>query len=287
MDWEDAVTEDRIWEGNVAGRPCYIHRDHRWALAIALRELGEALPLTLVTFDAHTDLLEPSSTCKGDLEQALREGPTVERVADICQRKLSRNDDDWILAGMELGMVRHAVALGVSHWAQGLRDLTEYLDHRGVRHGIAVVGHPGEEFEYQGKLSDVVRSGELAHLWSLLGWSWEGTVFGFEDLAEPIWLDVDLDAFAVKWEEFLFPWPEEVWSKRYHVPSGYFSTKGWTGRKFFQQLVKRARLITISTEPDCCGGDAKALRILKDLSRHLLSQEDEVPIDLSMEYDGR
>ena len=72
--------------------------------------------------------------------------------------------------------------------------------------------------------------------------------------------------------------------KRYCVPSEYSNTKGWTGRRVFQQLVERARLITISTAPDC-GGDATALQILKDLSRHLLSEEGQDAIGLSALYD--
>jgi hypothetical protein len=227
-------------------------------------------PVTLITFDAHNDHVTPG--CIDQLRRTRESYLTVEILGDLCNQKLSKNDDDWIIAGMELGLIGDAVTLGVSTRVGEAGINKEHTDHLDAVHQIATATHPGDEFEHQGRLSDIFRRDMCHRLWDILDWKHvpRGR-FDFLETARPIWLDIDLDAFVMRWEDFTFPWPDEVWRVRYCTPSQCSTTQGWTGQAFFEELLRRAVLLTIATEPSCCGGQEKAQMVLSSLNQFLFA----------------
>lgn len=132
---------------------------------------------------------------------------------------------------------------------------------------------PHEAFLFQGALTDrSVVENDL--LWSILQWGPgpEGRLH-FLESQRKICLNVDLDAFVVRWENFKFPWPEEVWLERFHTASDFDATRGWTAKSFVHELTMRAGLMTIAREPEFCGGEAKADAIWGDLNKHLFDSQ--------------
>ncbi len=67
-----------------------------------------------------------------------------------------------------------------------------------------------------------------------------------------------------------FPYPDEVFEKEFLTLSTYDRTEGMTGREFVQGLARKAGLITVATEPECCGGDAKMKQILSSVAKYVL-----------------
>lgn len=249
---------DNLEEGVLDGRPLYVHDDHRFLLPLLFEAQQQGnidRPCTLVMLDRHHDALRPRKQEARERIEELRSSLfTGQDVFDLCKRLLSPLDDDWITSGMGLGLLDDAVIFGVQDPDSGLE--TFECPDRSVCQ-IHMLGFPGPELGYQGDLSDHARHRELDGLWQALDWR----PGGFGGRHDRILLSIDLDAFVMEWEEFTFPWPDEIFHKRFLTPSRYELTFGWSGRRFFDELVQRAGIIAIAREPKHCGGTEKMLEI--------------------------
>jgi hypothetical protein len=251
--------------------PLWLHNDHRWTLPLIVAAQEQQFvprPCHLIVFDRHHDALTPN--CQPELERIRSVGPTIDNLITLCEKHLRTLDDDWIKAAMELGLVEHAIVFGVED-----RDLrheeSRFNDHRGGYHRIILSSLPGESFGYQGDLSDLARGAELQELWNILGWKPIGGKFSFADGRPKAFVTMDLDCFIISWRDYLLPWPEEVYIKTFLTISTYGLTQGWSGKKFVEGLLASAGVLDIAREPDCCGGDTKADKVLSDLNLHLFN----------------
>lgn len=246
---------------------CFLHEDHRWILPIiCFAQDCQKLPrpCRLVGFDAHHDILQPRSL--DEIKKISKRGVTVRRVIDLCKNSLRTSDDDWLKAGMELGLISDAVIFGV----MDSQNNGQYEDHTGTTHRIELAWLPRSAFNHQGVLSDLARSDEFASLWEVLNWEYNrGSGFAFAPTSEKLLLDFDLDCFTVDWNDYRFPWLDEIFEREFYTESDYFTTIGWSGKKFLDCLVKRAGLITIARESECCGGSEKSAEILRKTNHYL------------------
>lgn len=252
----------------VSDPPSFLHERHRWVLpAVAYHQANGSLPCPcrLVMFDAHHDSKELTATQLEAIAGVRSRGVTPQSVFDLCINVLSKLNDDWVRAGMELGLYSDAVVFGVEEkW--GLDKMSSFTDLSGMPHRIEFPHLPGGEMGFQGGLSDEAAEGSHADLWDILGWQRiEGGVFGLGPVDRRFHLDIDLDCFVVRWHAYHLPWPLEVWEKEFHEESDYFSTLGWTGAGFVRAVLERAGLLTIAREPLFCGGPEKSQKILTDL----------------------
>jgi hypothetical protein len=255
-------------EWTVGGVRFVLHEDHRWLLPIAHAAQEQGLlpkPCTLVSFDLHHDALDPR--CLAEL-CAARESLTVNDVVRLCGQSLSRNDDDWVKAGMELGMFGDAVIFGVRDTSDRHRYRT-YRDDLDREHMIEMLERPHSALAYQGSLSDRARRGALERIWDVLGWQIVHQIFEFLPDRPRILLSIDLDYFAVGWDDYTFPWPDEVFERELLAASDYWSTQGWTGKAFVQGLVEKAGLVAICRESACTGGPEKSRLILSKLDQRV------------------
>jgi hypothetical protein len=240
---------------------CFLHEDHRWVLPIIqhAQENGTLpAPCTLIVFDAHHDTKDPIPDCMKEIQRIRESELSFESIIRLCQEHLDPNDGDWIKAGMELGLIRDAVIFGLQHFFDS-RIPRKFSDHQGDEHRIELLSLPLEELKRQGRLSDSCRKNNLSELWSILDWGFiPQKGFFFKENAKDIILDFDLDCFVMTWKDYTFPWPDEVFEKEFLHKSKYWSTEGWSGKKFLDGLVNRAKLLTIAREPKFCGGDKKA-----------------------------
>jgi len=273
MDWSRLKRCDELQNRELGHCTCFIHTEHRWVLPIlrwAQEEARVPSPVALLLFDAHTDSTTPK--CIRELERLRAKRFSADDLLRVCSEQLSERDDDWLKAGMELGLIGDAVVLGVSSGNFLQPHECVYKDHVGKEHRIVAMGHPGDEFGHQGKLGNAGRVDEFAAGWRTLGWECSAAgVFRFAPNLGPVWLDVDLDSFVVHWDSFFLPWPAEVWEAKYLQESSYACTRGWTGQRFFEELLSHAGLVTIAREPSCCGDSRKAAQILADVDKYLLA----------------
>lgn len=266
------VERDRLERLPFSAVPTFVHDDHRFILPIvywAQRHGRLPLPCKLVMFDRHSDDLRPQQGRALEMIRAMRASePSVDDLLTLTDGSLSDRDDDWLLAGMELGLFSDAVVFGAEDL--GGAGLREFQDHRGEAHRIWInASLPGDCFGVQGNLGDIARKYEVRPLWEILQWGPRNGRMDFTG-TEVVALSVDLDAFAIEWQDFTFPWPEEVWTRRFLKESTYDTTQGWTGKRFVEGLCRKSALLTIAREPAHCGGEAKARQILKDLNEKVL-----------------
>lgn len=278
MNLSDLEEIDELRQVSFGKSDCLLHKEHRWVLPIIFYKQQKKIlphPCTLVTFDAHQDTLDPSCSCKEDILRIRKSGITFNEIVHLCQEKLRKCNDDWIKAGMELGLISDAVIFwaGEEPNIGNLENLKEYKDLQKNIHKIKLLGLPGTELKCQGDLSDTARWGGLSELWKILGWQYNSR-FSFAEDERKILLDFDLDFFIVRWKGcYRFPWPAEVFKKEFLVQSKYQTTLGWTGKDFLDGLVSRAALLTIAREPYCCGNNTKANQVLGKVNHYLFDNK--------------
>ena len=156
---------DNLREAYFGNIPCFLHDDHRWVLPlIHVMQQSGALPVPCVwvMFDAHRDDSEPG--CKEILVRLRGKGLTLPALFELCDSHLRKLDDDWLKAGMELGLLSDAVIFGAKDTS---RATGTFIDHTGVEHRIKFCGYPFDQLGYQGDLSDMARSSALRELWDI------------------------------------------------------------------------------------------------------------------------
>ncbi|MBS1714602.1 MAG: UPF0489 family protein [Armatimonadetes bacterium] len=265
---------DGLKHGRLGDQEVYLHEDHRWLLPIVFDAQERSLlpsPCTLVMFDAHHDGLVPNKLDK--VRYLSAQGVTAHGLIELCANDLAKNDDDWVIAGMELGIFDHAVVFGVEHHVP-MDNCIHHIDAAGKRHLIwASCYLPGTGLLYQGELSDHAKSEHLKQLWDILDWESISGKFQFKDDAPTLLLDFDLDCFSATYRSARFTWPDAVYDQELHRVSDYRPTEGWTGRLFVDRIRDRAGIITICREARCCGGENICNENLAQVLKHFFDQE--------------
>lgn len=250
--------------------PTFAHDDHRFVLPLVHygQDRGQLpRPCKVVMLDQHHDALAPRSEDAPMAIRRLRQnGITHDSLLRLTTDDLSALDDDWLRAGMELGLFSDAVIFGTDQTLE--ENPFAFEDHMGVGHHIYISSVlPGECFGLQGSLSDAARGYATKPLWELLEWNIQE--HGFGPPADKLFLTVDLDAFVMPYEEFTFAWRPEVWEKRFLKEADYLASTGWTGKRFVRELLGRVGLMTIAREPAGCGGEAEMMQIFRDFNRYV------------------
>jgi hypothetical protein len=246
------------------GAPVMVFRGHRWtvpALFLAAEQGLVTLPVPVVTFDRHRDSLRPM-----EMERLFRfrSHATADEAVFLAGR-LSPRNDDWIIAGMEMGIVSNAVQFRSA--PDDLEPVTLHTDGAGALHRIHHLGMPGSELAYKGALADPERLAEPGGPAAIMGWNPETG----EIARKPggLALDIDLDFFTVAWETYILPFTEDIFRGEFLEPrqSGFLDS--FTPKELFRGLVGAAGAITIACEPEFCGGGMNSRRILEEVNLHL------------------
>ncbi len=224
MGIEELVPLDGLRRYQCHGKEVFLHEDHRWVLPLVADAQEKGLlprPVRVVLFDRHSDAAEP-----GELSRDL----SVDGVIDACKHQLSYHDDDWIVAGIRMGLLADVFIFGVD---DRMGDLPKAVGEYGIF----------GRFEMPGKLGEVgVRAREV------LDWT-----------VSPILLDIDLDCFAYAYRDRVMAWDESV-----------FENEFGPGLDLFKTFLDRAGLITVCREAGCCGGEANADQIWRLFAERLL-----------------
>ncbi|MFA6471695.1 MAG: hypothetical protein WCU00_06600 [Candidatus Latescibacterota bacterium] len=267
------------------GAPCVIFRDHRWTLPVVFLAGKEGilnLPVRMVTFDRHPDSLSP---IKGTvpLELFRREEQDLKELVGLVRDHLSPRDDDWIIAGIELGLLSDVIQLGsLSENPEGDAAVTRYRDKSGLDHRIFHLRRPLQELSYKGAFADPSNSAVKQGLWDILEW-FPGT--GLIQVSKKnLVTDIDLDFFTFSWERYIFPFSQEVYENEFYTHSQ--SSYGCSGLRpvdWMRGLIASSGLINMACEPDFCGGNEKSEQVLADVNRFLFESQINT-LDVSVDY---
>lgn len=243
-----------------------IYDDHRCVLTVLFEAMRLGLTdkeTNLITFDLHDDAkpLHPHTDkaidglLKSDISSL-----TSRDFKSFVEFDISDNDDDWVNVGMELGLINHIVNIGCDENAniKG-RKGHSYRDRLGREHSGYVLDHLRYELDsHGGCLGDKAIMGNepIRHIFGYNPYE------PFRPLADDanFVLDFDLDCFTTVCMGKRFAWPEDIFRREY----GNNTNAGF----LMNQLINKAKFITICREPIYCGGIGESNRILEYLDRY-------------------
>lgn len=271
---DELKTRDRLEIKKFNDKTVYVHDDHRFVIPLifdAIRKGDLVAPFKWVMLDAHHDLADVSDESKALLNE-LRHQDVVdeELLMEVVTNSLRGDDADWLKALMELGWVSDVFVFGIRHDLDYEENPFEYIDSDGDVHTVHHVGSfPTDFFSHHGMMNDIARRHELQQLWRFLDWDTTGRQYGFKESDGSMVLNFDLDCFTIHYDEFLFPWNDEIWQQRFMKESNESNTIGWSGVKFINELAAKAGVIAIAREPDYCGGEENMQQIYSDVNQRL------------------
>lgn len=247
-----------------------LYDDHRSILNVLFETKKLGLFSTtpnMIFFDKHDDACNPRINAKDLLEKW-----GVERIEDVSSRdfwsfvefELSGLDDDWLLAGMELGLINHAVVIGQTE-NSNMRDLNNLFESSdGKVHELFDISHLNYSLSSRGCLGDnVIKEPYYENVRNIFEYNQPpyGRYDKFsKEVTNPIVLDFDLDCFTTECENNVYAWPEAIFREKYYDNEEV--------QYFMQKLINRSTIITICREPACCGGLGESNKILGYLDRY-------------------
>lgn len=248
-----------------------LYDDHRSILNVLFETKKLGLFSTtpnMIFFDKHDDACNPQINAKDLFEKW-----GVERIEDVSSRDfwsfvefdLSGLDDDWLLAGMELGLINHAVVIGQTE-NSNMRDLNNLFESSdGEVHELFDIYHLNYSLGSRGCLGDnVIKEPYYENVRNIFKYNqppYERYDKFSKEMTNPIVLDFDLDCFTTECENNVFAWPEAIFREKYYDNGEV--------RHFMHKLINRSTIITISREPACCGGLGESNKILGYLDHYL------------------
>lgn len=250
---------------NYRGKHIVLYDDHRWILNV----IFEAMKLTIfngkipniIFFDHHDD------ACYTDVRLS-KYG--IDNILEMKSRDfwslvefdLSALDDDWVTAGMELGIINNVVCIGnvennnIQDW-----DNNSYQTATNVVHKGFSINHLKWEFGSRGVIGDsIVKYPFYQTVREIFGFRYGQSLLRPQ---HPYVLDFDLDCFTTEYKDTTYAWP------KYFFREEFWPKDDFQHRHYIQQLIANASIITICREPECCGGLGESNRILGYLDRYL------------------
>ena len=139
-----------------------LYDDHRSILNVLFEvkklNLFSKVP-NLIFFDRHDDACNPNISAKDLLEKW--NVKTIEEVSSrdfwsFVEFDLGGLDDDWLLAGMELGLINNAVVIG-QNYNGNIKDMNyEFQSSDNVSHDLFDIPHLNSSLDCRGFLGDSI-----------------------------------------------------------------------------------------------------------------------------------
>jgi len=240
-----------------------IYEDHRTILNVLyfLKTNGLAtFPIDLFMFDDHDDFEKPSDKALKRIAKFNAAAPTERAYWTFTEFDLNPQDNDWVKAGMELGLINN-IFLFHSTQATYSPSQTYQTKNFGEKR-LYNLGSTWDALGNQGRLGDFSNGAAYGQLWEDMGWIKDNGKFELRRENNFI-ADFDLDCFSAY-----------ILDKRYAVPSEILRTKfekvTWSEHHYYFQaadfvkkLIEKSVLTTVCFENNFCGGIRESHKIFE------------------------
>lgn len=246
-------------------RHIVVYDDHRTLLNVLFEAKKQKLfsqTPNLIYFDLHDDACEnlPKNQLLKKIGVKDLAEATSKQFWSFVEFDLGVMDDDWLLTGMELDLIKDAVLIGSdsrhSHNIDHMNGL--YKSEDCVEHELYSIPHLKSSLGNRGCLGDnIIKEPYYQSVRNIMQYH-QGHFDG--DTIAPFVLDFDLDCFTAECREKVYAWPEEIFRNEY--------VENYNVPRFIECLLARTSLITICREPGCCGGIGESNKILSYLDKY-------------------
>ena len=240
-----------------------VYDDHRTLLNV----LFEAKKLhvftqtpNLIYFDLHDDAcwLAHKSDLLDHIGVTDLSHVTSKQFWSFVEFDLGTMDDDWLLTGMELDLIKDAILIGQKR-NHHIKDMDGcYKSEDGIEHKLYSILHLTQSLDGRGCLGDSqIVEPYFQNVRDII--QYHNNKFDNVGVI-PFVLDFDLDCFTTECQGKTYAWPEDIFRNEF--------VQSHNVEYFMSCLFDRATFITICREPDCCGGIGESNKILNYLDRY-------------------
>jgi hypothetical protein len=249
----------------IGSTPHLIVDDHRWMLPAiwAARESNtENLKLPLVLLDSHPELSPWDGSSSAHIR--LKQARDCDEVVSLCKTPANRlservvHDGNWLSAALELDWVGPVTTVGLP-----------WPSCSATRSGVLECGRIDTRLFRR-------KAGWLAPLHrehhETIGWKVSGQRLDFHAPPNPIYVTVDLDAFADLGDDHkgMRPWRKRELARRLSLPYKSGLAKGHSFREIYGSWLSCADFVLIAMETDMFSEAGRRRR--SDRSEYLLSE---------------
>lgn len=240
-----------------------LYEDHRTILNVLYflktNEFAN-FPIDLFMFDDHDDFLRPSESALRKIAEFNAETPTEREFWNFTEFDLKTLDDDWVKAGMELGLINNVFLFHSSQASYSFSD--SYQTQNFGEKRVYNMGAVWDALTFHGSLDDFSNEAAYGQLWEDMGWVKDGNKFAFSRESNFI-VDFDLDCFSAFIVDKNYAIPEEILLKNfeeYRRSENHYYGKA---ADFVKKLIEKSVLTTVCFENSSCGGIRESHKIFE------------------------
>ncbi|MGQ2981847.1 hypothetical protein [Flavobacterium sp.] len=238
-----------------------IYEDHRTILNVLYflkkNELG-AFPIDLFMFDDHDDFVKPLAPALERIAEFNQNAPTEREFWSFTEFDLRVKDDDWVKAGMELGLINNVFLFHSSKASYSFSEAYQTQNFGEKR--VYNMGAVWDALGFHGALDDFSNEAEYGQLWQDMGWIKNNGKFEINRINDYI-VDFDLDCFSTYIADKNYAIPEEILIKKfeeYRRSENHYYSQPLT---FVKKLIENCFLTTVCYENNSCGGIRESHKI--------------------------
>lgn len=226
-----------------------VYEDHRYILNILRYAFENKIlekPINVISFDYHSDSYDnPSLLTLENINKVKKLG--LKEFWNFIEFEHSIQDDDWLVSGMEYGLINDVALLFVKEiFSSGIDFNKQFFDTEQNAHNPVIIDTKSNSIE----------------------------INTFKKIFDNKFiLDIDLDFASKRIGDKIYPYSNEELDDFFNQELMFETNKALTVNDLFKELIKKSSFITICKESEFCGGYSASNKVLMYLDENYFDNE--------------
>lgn len=225
-----------------------VYEDHRYILNILRYAFENKIlekPINVISFDYHSDSYDnPSLLTLENINKVKSLG--LKEFWNFIEFEHSIQDDDWLVSGMEYGLINDVALMFVKEIFSGIDFNKPYFDTEQNVHNPILIDTKSNSME----------------------------INTFKKIMENKFiLDIDLDFASKVIEDKIYPYSNDELDVFFNQELMFSTNETLTVSELFKELIKKSSFITICKESEFCGGYSASNKVLEYLDEKYFDNE--------------